>query len=66
MIKYENECCDCAVPAYPCMGEFCPNRNVPHYYCDKCKSEEDVLYEYENLQLCECCLLETVPKIESD
>ena len=48
MITYENECCGCAVPAYPCMGDACPNRNVPHLYCDRCKEEADTLYEYEN------------------
>ena len=65
MIKYENDCV-CCYTELGCLGKDCPYINVPHYYCDKCKSEEDVLYEYENLQLCACCLLETVPKIESD
>ena len=37
MTKYENECCDCATESYPCMGSACPNRNVKHLYCDKCK-----------------------------
>ena len=32
MITYENECCGCAVPAYPCMGDACPNRHV-HDVC---------------------------------
>ena len=24
MITYEDECCGCATPAYPCMGDACP------------------------------------------
>ena len=39
MIKYTNECCDCAVAGYPCLGTRCPNRSVPHYYCDICGDE---------------------------
>jgi hypothetical protein len=36
MTKIENECCGCATESYPCLGSACPNRNVKHYYCDKC------------------------------
>lgn len=59
MIKYENECCDCAVPSYPCIGELCPNRNVPHIYCDKCGQEiyEDY-YDIDDEDVCEDCLNE--------
>ena len=28
MPKYENHCCDCATPNYPCRGSSCPNRKV--------------------------------------
>lgn len=24
MITYEDECCGCDTPAYPCMGDACP------------------------------------------
>lgn len=24
MLKYENECCDCQAPGYPCLGVLCP------------------------------------------
>ena len=39
MIIYKDECCDCAVPGYPCLGDACSNRHVPHIYCDKCGEE---------------------------
>ena len=59
MIRYENHCCECAVPGYPCRGSFCPNRNVPVYYCDKCGEEiEDDIYEVDGEELCEECLKE--------
>lgn len=38
MIKYENECVGCP-PEMGCMGDSCPYRNVPVYYCDECGEE---------------------------
>lgn len=38
MIKYKNECVHCP-KEMGCMGDCCPNRNVPHYYCDECGEE---------------------------
>ena len=60
MVKYENDCCDCAAPGYPCRGESCPNRRVPHYYCDICDTEfsKHELYDYEGDDVCEECLSE--------
>lgn len=58
MIEYTNECVGCAVPAYPCMGDACPNRHVPHYYCDSCGKETDALYQMDDMQLCSSCLME--------
>ena len=46
MIKYENECCDCATESYPCLGSACPNRNVKHLYCDECDDDCEELYNY--------------------
>ena len=66
MIKYENECCDCAVPGYPCMGSSCPNRNVKHPYCDKCKADCEELYDYDGEELCEDCLKDSFEKITLD
>ena len=66
MVKYENECCDCAVPAYPCMGDTCPNRNVKHLYCDKCGEDCEELYVFDGEELCEECLLDSFKKITLD
>lgn len=57
MRKVENECCGCAVPAYPCLGSSCPKRNVIHLYCDDC-GEETQLYDYDGDELCKDCILE--------
>lgn len=58
MVKYENRCCDCATPAYPCRGSSCPLRSVPVHYCDKCGDELDEVYEVDGEELCEDCLKE--------
>lgn len=63
MVREINDCCGCAVPGYPCMGDSCPRRHTIVYECDKCGYECDTLYDYASKQLCEDCLLETVPKI---
>ena len=55
MVRYENECCGCATPAYPCLGSSCPNMNVPHFYCDECGEESD-LYHFEDEELCINCI----------
>lgn len=57
MRKYENECCDCATPGYPCLGVSCPNLNVMHVYCDICDCEDDEMYCYEGKDYCRKCLL---------
>lgn len=69
MIREENDCCDCAVPAYPCMGDSCPRRHALHVYCDVCgeeicpnEDEYDLSEEYhvcseckEKEELCDTC-----------
>lgn len=57
MIKYCNECCDCAVPPYPCIGDACPLLRVKHVFCDICGADLEEYYEYESNELCEECLL---------
>lgn len=57
MRKTENECCDCAVPGYPCRGRSCPNLNVLHVYCDECGSEDEEMYCYDGKDFCKTCLL---------
>ena len=63
-VKYENECCDCAVPAYPCLGSACPNRNVPHLYCDECGEEVENLYYFDGRELCIDCIEKLLEKVE--
>ena len=58
MIKYENHCCDCAVPAYPCLGNACPNVNVPVYYCDICDNDTYAEYDIDGEHYCEKCAKE--------
>ena len=64
MIRYENQCCDCATESYPCLGSNCPNRNVRILECDSCGEEADVLYIVENEELCRECALERLEKVE--
>ena len=37
-VKYRNECVGCP-PGMGCMGDACPYKNVPVYYCDECGEE---------------------------
>lgn len=62
MKKYENECVGCP-PEIGCLGSTCSKRNVPHYYCDKCKKETD-LYHYDGKELCIGCIEETLERVE--
>ena len=63
MIKYENECVGCS-SELGCMENACPNRNVPHLYCDKCGDDVERLYEYNGEELCVECLLDKFNVIE--
>ena len=67
MVRFENDCCDCATPAYPCRGERCSLRHVPHFYCDKCKSEVDEgeLYEYAGEEMCLDCIKDELPVVKA-
>lgn len=53
MVRYENHCCECAVPGYPCMGSSCPNVNVPVYYCDICNDDTHAMCDIEGEHYCE-------------
>lgn len=64
MVTYENECCDCAVPGYPCIGDSCPNRHVKHYYCDECGEDVEKLYEFEGEELCLDCIEKRLEVVE--
>ena len=64
MLKYENHCCGCSSPAYPCRGSRCPNRRVEVTYCDHC--DEAIapgdIYIVDGEDLCEECLLDMFRK----
>ena len=63
MITYEDECVGCPTEM-GCMGSDCPNRNVKHLYCDKCKDDVEKLYKYDGQEICEECLLKEFEVIE--
>lgn len=63
MLRIENHCCDCAVPAYPCRGELCPLTRVEVHYCDKCDCELEDIYDVDDLELCEDCLKDLFRRI---
>lgn len=65
MIRVENDCCDCAVPAYPCLGDSCPLRHQKHYYCDSCGDEFPKLYYgISGKELCADCALGELEVVE--
>ena len=57
MIRYENDCVDCASGAYPCRGSSCPLRCAKHFYCDNCRLEKD-LYYFGEEELCMDCIID--------
>lgn len=62
MIKYENDCVSCEFIGQQCLGKLCPYKNVPHYYCDNC-NEEEVLYHFNDSQLCINCIENKLTKV---
>lgn len=59
MKKTENDCVDCGLP---CIGYYCPYRNVTHFYCDDC-GEEEQLYEFDGEELCIDCIEKRLKKV---
>lgn len=52
-MRYEsNECCGCAAPGYPCLGNACPLRHVIRWKCDRCGCDE--LGEEDMFDECYC------------
>ena len=67
MVKIEDECLDCSAGTRGiCKGSACPNRNVPHLYCDDCGEEEDELFEIDGLELCIDCVQSRLTKVTLD
>lgn len=63
MTKYRNECVGCP-PELGCLGNSCPNRNIPYLVCDKCGEEAEKLYKVDDKEVCEDCLLDMFERIE--
>ena len=61
MIKLENDCVGCP-PEMGCLGDGCPNRNVPYYYCDEC-GESEILYHFDGEQLCIDCIKKRLEEV---
>ena len=58
MIRYENDCVGCP-PEMGCLGEACPNRNVPYYFCDECGNDiTDAYWVVDGKIICSDCLNE--------
>ena len=66
MIKYENHCCGCATPGYPCLGDSCPYVNVPVYYCDLCDNNTYAEYEIDGEHYCEDCIASELKQMFND
>ncbi len=62
MVRYEDECVGCTSMGLPCLGNSCPNRNVPHFYCDGC-GDETTLYEFDGEQLCIDCIRDRLDEV---
>lgn len=58
MKRVENECMGCATESYPCIGDTCQYRHVPHYYCDNCgdEVERDELFKWNGQDYCIECI----------
>lgn len=65
MVTYEDECIGCPTEM-GCLGDTCPNKNVPHLYCDNCGKEVDELRDYNDEQWCEKCILDSCPIVNID
>ena len=61
MVVFENQCTGCSDLGIPCLGNCCPNRRVPVFYCDNhnCSSSHegtDRLFKVGDSQLCMSCV----------
>ena len=55
-MRYEvNECCECAVPGYPCLGSACSLRHVPRWQCDICGEDDLTEDEMHDDYICKNC-----------
>lgn len=61
MIKIENDCVGCP-PEMGCLGDGCPYRNVPYYYCDEC-GKNATLYHFDGEELCIDCIKKRLEEV---
>lgn len=52
-IRYEDQCCQCAVPGYPCNGM---HKKVPVPFCDDCGTDDEEVYRFDGQELCLRCI----------
>ena len=57
MTEYEDCCVGCP-KEMGCLGDSCPNKNVPVLICDICGCEVDELWEHDGKEYCFECLQE--------
>ena len=62
MVTFENRCAGCDGAAYPCSPETCGLSHFSVLKCDWCGDEVEDLYEIDDMQLCEDCLLHKFAK----
>lgn len=53
---------DCVYCGLPCCSS-CRYKKVVRYYCDQCEDEAP-LYRFNDMDLCEHCVLEMLEKVE--
>ena len=63
MIIYRNECVGCP-PERGCLGDACPNRNVPVCVCDECGDEvSELYYGADGGQYCKHCVIGNLERV---
>lgn len=66
-MRYEqNDCCGCAVPGYPCLGDACSLRHAIYYKCDRCGVDELCEEDMYNESICFDCYYEEHPEDKLD
>ena len=63
MVYREDQCVGCP-PELGCLGDGCPNRNVPVFECDDCREEVTELYIGEDGgEYCQSCICNHLEKV---
>lgn len=59
-IRYENQCCQCAVSGYPCNGM---HKHVPVPFCDDCGTDDETIYRFYEEELCLNCIKSRLERV---